>query len=189
MLRITGGALLGRRLRVPRGDKVRPSTDRVRESLFAILGPLDGSQVLDLYAGSGALGIEALSRGATQVVFVERAGGALGILRRNLAELALRDRSRVLRADARSAVRTLGRRGERFELILMDPPYASGEAEKAMTAVVEAGILCAGGTLVLESSRRHLPGEIAGLERLDARRHGDTVLLRFQKWNGSGGAE
>ncbi len=161
----------------------------MRESLFARLGPLDGSQVLDLYAGSGALGIEALSRGAAHAVFVERAGGVLEVLRRNLAELALRDRSRVLGSDARSAVRTLGRRCERFELILIDPPYASGEAEKVMAAVVEAGILRAGGTLVLESSRRHLPGEVAGLTRLDVRRHGDTVLLRFQNWTGSGGVE
>jgi 16S rRNA (guanine(966)-N(2))-methyltransferase RsmD len=168
---------------------VRPSTDRVRESVFATLGPLDGARVIDLYAGSGALGIEALSRGAAHVVFVERAAGALEVLRRNLEQLELGDRSRVLRSDVRSAIRQLGRRGECYELILMDPPYASGEARKAMAAVVEAGILCAGGTLVLESSRRQLPGEVAGLERLDARRYGDTVMLRFRNCNGCGGAE
>jgi 16S rRNA (guanine(966)-N(2))-methyltransferase RsmD len=168
---------------------VRPSTDRVRESLFATLGSLEGARVLDLYAGSGALGIEALSRGAVHVIFVERAASALEILRRNLAQLELRDRSRVLRSDAGSAIRQLGRRGERYELVLMDPPYASGEAEKAMAAVVEAGILSADGTLVLESSRRHLPGEVAGLRRLDARRYGDTVMLRFRNCNGCGGAD
>jgi 16S rRNA (guanine(966)-N(2))-methyltransferase RsmD len=168
---------------------VRPSADRVRESIFAALGSLQGARVLDLYAGSGALGIEALSRGAAEAVFVERAGGALESLRGNLARLGLRDRSRVLRSDVRSAVRQLGRRGERYSLILMDPPYASGEAEGAMVAVVEAGILAAGGTLVLESSRRHLPGEVAKLERLDARRFGDTVMLRFRHCVGCGGAE
>jgi 16S rRNA (guanine966-N2)-methyltransferase len=146
-------------------------------------------RVLDLYAGSGALGIEALSRGAVHVVFVERASTAIEVLRRNLLQLELRDRSRVLRGDARSAIRQLGRRGECYELILMDPPYASGEAEKAMAAVVEAGILLAGGALVLESSRRRLPGEVAGLERLDARRYGDTVMQRFRKCNGCGGGE
>jgi 16S rRNA (guanine966-N2)-methyltransferase len=145
---------------------VRPSTDRVRESLFATLGSLEGARVLDLYAGSGALGIEALSRGAVHVIFVERAASALEILRRNLAQLELRDRSRVLRSDAGSAIRQLGRRGERYELVLMDPPYASGE-----------------------SSRRHLPGEVAGLRRLDARRYGDTVMLRFRNCNGCGGAD
>ncbi len=180
---------MGRRLRAPRGDAVRPSTDRVRESIFATLGPLPGARVLDLYAGSGALGIEALSRGAADVVVVERAARARETLRRNLAELGLRDRSRVLRSDVRSAIRRLGRRGECYELILMDPPYASGEAEKAMVAVAGAGILSAGGGLVLESSRRHLPGEVAGLEMLDERRYGDTVMLRFQNCIGRGGAE
>ena len=180
---------MGRRLSVPRGDAVRPSADRVRESIFATLGPLQGARVLDLYAGSGALGIEALSRGAADAVFVERAAGALETLRRNLAELELRDRSRVLRSDARAAIRQLGRRGECYQLILMDPPYTTGEAEPAMVAVVEAGILSPGGTLVLESSRRHPPGEVAGLEKLDERRYGDTVMLRFRNCIGCGGAE
>jgi 16S rRNA (guanine(966)-N(2))-methyltransferase RsmD len=153
------------------------------------VGPLQGVRVLDLYAGSGALGIEALSRGATDVVFVERVAGALETLRRNLAQLGLRDRSRVLRSDARRAIRQLGRRGERYGLILMDPPYASGEAEKAMVAVLEARILSAGGTLVVESSRHSRPGEVAGLERLDERRYGDTVMLRFRNCIGCGGAD
>jgi len=161
----------------------------VRESIFATLEPLQGARVLDLYAGSGALGIEALSRGAADVVFVERAGGALETLRRNLVRLGLRDRSRVLRADVRGAIRQLGRRGECYQLILMDPPYASGEAEPAMVAVVEAGILSPDGALVLESSRRRPPGEVAGLEKLDERRYGDTVMLRFRNCVGRGGAE
>jgi 16S rRNA (guanine(966)-N(2))-methyltransferase RsmD len=168
---------------------VRPSADRVRESVFAALGALDGARVADLYAGSGALGIEALSRGADCAVFVERSASALEALRRNLEQLDLRDRSRVLRSDVRSAIRRLGRRGECFELILMDPPYASGEAEKAMAALAEARILSVDGILLLESSRHQLPGEVAGLARLDARRYGDTVMLRFRNCNGCGGAE
>jgi 16S rRNA (guanine966-N2)-methyltransferase len=168
---------------------VRPSADRVRESVFATLGPLDGARVLDLYAGSGALGIEALSRGAAAGVFVERAAGALESLRRNLTELGLRDRSHVLRSDVRAAIRRLGRSGGCYQLILIDPPYASGEAEKAMVEVVAAGILAAGGRLVVECGRRHLPGEVAGLERVDARSYGDTVMLRFRNCHGCGGAE
>lgn len=188
-MRVTGGTLVGRRFSVPRGDAVRPSADRVRESLFATLGPLDGARVLDLYAGSGALGIEALSRGAAEVDFVERAAAVIETLRHNLEELGLRDRSRVWGSDARGAIRQLGRRGECYQLILMDPPYASAEAEQAMAAVVEAGILSPGGALVLESSRRHVPGEVAGLEKLDERRYGDTVMLRFRHCIGRGGAE
>jgi 16S rRNA (guanine966-N2)-methyltransferase len=168
---------------------VRPSSDRVRESIFATLGPLQGVRVLDLYAGSGALGIEALSRGAAHGVFVERAAGAIETLRRNLAQLGLHDRTRVLRSEVRSAIRMLGRRGESYALIVMDPPYASGEAERAMIAVVEAGILAAGGTLLLESSRRNLPGEVAGLVKLDERRYGDTVMLRFRNCIGCGGTD
>lgn len=168
---------------------MRPSADRVRESFFAALGRLDGTRVADLYAGSGALGIEALSRGAERAVFVERSSSAIATLRRNLVELGLGDRSLVLRSDVRSAIRRLGRRGERFELILMDPPYGSGEAEQAMQALVEARILNPGGTLVVESSRREPPGEVAGLRRLDARRYGDTVMLRLRNCHGCGGAE
>jgi 16S rRNA (guanine(966)-N(2))-methyltransferase RsmD len=161
----------------------------VRESFFATLGPLEGVRALDLYAGSGALGIEALSRGAAHVVFVERAADAIATLRRNLAQLGLRDRSRVSRSDARGAIRQLGRRGERFGLILMDPPYASGEAETAMVAVLDARILSDDGALVVESSRHHRPGEVVGLERLDERRYGDTVMLRFRTCTGCGGAD
>ena len=153
------------------------------------MGPLHGARVLDLYAGSGALGIEALSRGAADALFVERTTAALVTLRRNLAELGLGDRSRVLGSDVRSAIRQLGRRGELYALILMDPPYASREAERAMVAVLESGILCPGGTLVLETSRHHRPGEVAGLERLDERRYGDTVMLRFRNCIGCGGAD
>jgi 16S rRNA (guanine966-N2)-methyltransferase len=154
-----------------------------------MLGSLDGARVLDLYAGSGALGIEALSRGAAHAVFVERASAPLESLRSNLSHLELRDRSRVLRADVRSAIRRLAGRGECYELILMDPPYASGEAEKAMSALVEGGLLSERGVLVLEASRHHLPGAVAGLERLDSRRYGDTVMLRFRHCNGCGGGE
>lgn len=157
--------------------------------MFATLGSLDGARVLDLYAGSGALGIEALSRGAAHAVFVERAAASLESLRRNLAQLELGNHSRVLRADVRSAIRRMAVRGERYDLVLMDPPYASGEAEKTMVALVESGLLAVGGVLVLEASRRHLPGPVPGLERLDARRYGDTVLLRFQYGDGCGGGE
>ena len=161
----------------------------MRESFFATLSPLQGVRALDLYAGSGALGIEALSRGAARVVFVERAASAVEILRRNLTQLDLRDRSRVLRADARSAIRQLGRRGERFGLILMDPPYASREVELVMDAVLEARILSRDGALVLESSRQHRPGEVVGLEMMDERRYGDTVMLRYRNCTGCEGAD
>ncbi|MDX1648853.1 MAG: RsmD family RNA methyltransferase, partial [Myxococcota bacterium] len=99
-MRVTGGELAGRRLRTPRGASVRPTADRVRESLFGRLGPLDGCRVLDLYAGSGALGIEALSRGAAHALFVDRAAACPAGIRRNLEALGLGGRAEVRRGDA-----------------------------------------------------------------------------------------
>jgi pantetheine-phosphate adenylyltransferase len=178
-VRVTGGALAGRRLRVPATRGVRPTADRVREALFARLAGWDGARVLDLYAGSGSLGIEALSRGASYAVFVEGSAAVIATLRANLAALGLEPRARVVRGDVRRAIARLAREGERFDLVLVDPPYASGEAARALAALAGAGILTPGATLVVESSRR---GELAappGLVVLDERRYGDTRITRF----------
>lgn len=177
-MRVTGGRLRGRRLLAP-PPGVRPSADRVREALFARLGDLRGVAALDLYAGTGALGIESLSRGVASVVFVERAPRSLAILRRNLAALALVEQARILREDVSRGVRRLGREGLRFGLVLVDPPYDSGEDERALRALVESDVLAPQGTVVVERSRRHPLPAIAGLERIDERRYGDTVIDRF----------
>jgi 16S rRNA (guanine966-N2)-methyltransferase len=155
---------------------VRPTSDRVRESLFARLGDLAGTRVLDLYAGTGALGIEALSRGADRAVFVERAGPSLECLRANLEQLGLCGQARVVRGDVPAAVRRLGREGQRFDVVFLDPPYASDEAPRALRALLEAGVLEPRAEVVLERSRRHpLPG-VAGIVPLDERRYGDTLV-------------
>ncbi|MEE9607877.1 MAG: 16S rRNA (guanine(966)-N(2))-methyltransferase RsmD [Myxococcota bacterium] len=187
-LRITGGRLGGRRLRAPRGG-LRPTSDRVRESLFARLGDLSGVAVLDLYAGTGALGVEAVSRGADSLVCVEQAPLCLAALRANLAELGLGPTVRVIADDAVRAVRRLGRSSQRFDLVLMDPPYVSAEAPRALEALVEAGVLAEGATVVLESGRRHPVAAAAGLVRVDERRYGETVLTRWVAASGrsSGG--
>ena len=177
-LRVTGGQFAGRRLRAPRGG-LRPTADRVRESLFARLGDLEGAAVLDLFAGTGALGIEALSRGAASLVSVERARGAVAALRANVAALQLQFSTRVLVEDVAGAVRRLGRAGERFDLVLADPPYASGEAQGALEALVEAEVLAAGAVVVLERGSGHPSPSAAGLALLDERRYGDTVITRF----------
>jgi pantetheine-phosphate adenylyltransferase len=174
-MRVTGGRLAGRLLRVPRGG-VRPTADRVREALFARLEPLEGLRVLDLYAGSGALGIEALSRGASRAVFVDRSGASLATLRRNLRELGLEGRARVVRGDAGAA---LARLAERFDLVLLDPPYATRQTPRVLCALVRSGVLAAGATLVVESSWRAAPAETAGLVVVDRRRYGDTMLTRL----------
>lgn len=177
-LRVTGGYLSGRRFRVPPGD-VRPTSDRVRESLFGRLGDLDGVRVLDLYAGSGALGIEAISRGAVEATFVEQNARTLGILRANLAELGIDSVTSVVAGDVPAAVRRLGRAQERFDLALIDPPYASEEPARAFEALVGSAILAPGAMVVLERDRRHPSPHAEGLSALDERRYGDTVVSRF----------
>lgn len=178
-LRVTGGTLKGRVLRAPRGAATRPTADRVRQSLFARLGDLSGAAVLDLFAGSGALGIEALSRGAARVVFAERARPALACLAANLAELGLGGTSRVLRGEVSAALRRLAREREHFDLILLDPPYGGPELSLALREVVRCGLLAPEGTLVLETSWRHPPEVVPGLEPVDERRYGETLVVCY----------
>ncbi len=177
-LRVTGGYLRGRKIRVP-GGGVRPTSDRVREALFGRLSDLDGASVLDLYAGSGVLGIEAISRGAKQAVFVERAAAVVATLRENLLALDLGQVARVKVGDVAHAVAGLGRAQERFDLVLLDPPYGSNEPTRALQAVVAAEVLAPGAMVVLERARRHPSPQAPGLLVLDERRYGDTVVARY----------
>lgn len=177
-VRVTGGALAGRRLHAPAGSGVRPTSDRVREALFARIPGIEGGRVLDLYAGTGALGIEALSRGARDVVFVERGAAALRSLDRNLEQLGVRARARVLRVSVRGVVSRLG--GERFDLVLSDPPYAEAGADRVLAELADAGLLAPDALLVREASRHHPPGELPGLVLVDERRYGDTLVVRYR---------
>ena len=180
-MRVTGGRLGGRRLVAPPSG-VRPTADRVREALFARLGALDGARVLDLYAGTGALGIEALSRGATSAVFVERSNASLSALRRNLHALELDAHARVVRGDVRSALRRLAVEGSRFDLVLADPPYDDPAIGAPLALLVSGRLLAPGATVVVERSRRHSLPPVAGLVSHETRRYGDTEL----EWLGAG---
>lgn len=177
-LRVTGGSLSGRRFRAPR-EGVRPTAERVREALFARLGDLAGLRVLDLYAGSGALGIEAISRGAVSALFVERDARVLAVLKQNLASLGLDRIARVAAGDVPAVLQQLGREGVRADLALIDPPYASDESARTFHALVGSGILCAGARVVLERDKRDASPQVEGLAALDERRYGDTVVARF----------
>jgi 16S rRNA (guanine966-N2)-methyltransferase len=179
VMRVTGGRLAGRRLRAPR-EGVRPTADRVREALFARIDP-EGAAVLDLYAGSGALGIEALSRGAASVVFVERARRCAAVLRENLAALELAERAEVVASEAVAAVARLSGEGRRFDLVLLDPPYASDEAARALAALARSELLPEQAMVVLESSRRRPAPVVEGWLRLDERRYGETLITRFRR--------
>jgi len=135
--------------------------------------------VLDLYAGTGALGIEALSRGASAAVFVERSPASLAVLQDNLGRLGLEAQSRIVRGDALAIVRRLGRAAEHFDLVLADPPYALEVGPELLTALLAARIVVPEGTVVIESSRRHPLRPVAGWRVVSERRYGDTVVTRL----------
>jgi 16S rRNA (guanine966-N2)-methyltransferase len=174
-VRVIAGSLGGRRLKAPPGRTTRPTSDRVKEALFAMLGDVEGERVMDLFAGSGALGIEALSRGAARAVFVERDARAVRVLRENLALLGLEgERSEIRRAEAIAALRKTREREETYDLLLIDPPYQlAGEMREALAEIVPP-LLSSGARVAIESDRRE-PLEI-GLEVERRRRYGDTCI-------------
>jgi 16S rRNA (guanine966-N2)-methyltransferase len=174
-MRVIAGELGGRRLLAPRGEATRPTAGRVREALFSMLGDLAGLRVLDLFAGSGALGIEALSRGAAAATFVERSPRALAALRANIAALGLGERARVVDGDARTALRAAAE----YDLVFVDPPYAEASSLADALASGLPALLAPGARVVSESDRR-APLELAmPLQR--ERRYGDTMIRIHQR--------
>ena len=180
-MRIVGGAWKGRPLApVGKGDaaaRLRPTSDRVRESLFNLLAhgdypPFEGAHVLDLFAGTGALGLEALSRGAAHVTFVETGRPALALIERNIALFGLGDQTRILRRDA---TRPGPATGEPATIAFADPPYGKGLGGAALTAALDDGWLAPGALVVLEEGEAvALP---PGITPVDQRRYGDTHIL------------
>ena len=180
-MRIVAGSARGRPLQAPRGPHTRPTADRVRQSIFDTLGQFfDGGAVLDLYAGSGALGLEALSRGVARAVLVDRDREAFAVCRANATTLGFADRTELLPLDAVAAVQRLGARGERFELVFVDPPYADGP-EAALEALAAAGIVAPAGRVVAEHDKRRPPADRVGsLARVDLRTFGDTAVSFYE---------
>jgi 16S rRNA (guanine966-N2)-methyltransferase len=180
-LRVIAGRLRGRKLNAPRGLVTRPTADRARQALFEILGPLSGENVLDLYAGTGALGIEALSRGAARAVFVENHGAALSAIHKNLEELDLTSDAVVLPVPVERAARALQDKGP-FDLVLCDPPWNSiDSALRALKRLLAADLLRPGARLVIEHPADHALelGGLPELEKSDVRRWGDTGASLF----------
>ena len=177
-MRIVGGTLGGRVLKAPAGHATRPTSEKVRQAVFNILGDVNGAHVLDIFAGSGALGIEALSRGALHATFVDHDRTALQALKRNLAELAVGDRATVLAQDAIAAVKRAPAAPWRF--VFVDPPYASDLATRAVLAL-PADSLAPDARVIIEHDRRHAPPDALGsLLRTDQRRYGDTLVSFYE---------
>jgi len=180
-MRVIAGALKGRRLAPVKG-LIRPTGAKVREAIFNILGDaVADARVLDLFAGTGALGIEALSRGAENAVFVEDHPESLKVLRRNLAHLDLEAQCQVLPVAVLSALKKLTVRGEKFDLAFLDPPYGGEKALAALQALAAAAIMAPGAWVVAEHSRRdQLPEAAGSWQRRELRRYGDTQVAFYQ---------
>jgi 16S rRNA (guanine966-N2)-methyltransferase len=190
-MRITGGTFRSRPLRAPRGSATRPTSDRVREALFGILASadarararaLEAARVLDLYAGTGALGLEALSRGAAHATFVESARDAAAAVRENIAALGVERQAQLVCATVESSVARIARAGP-FDLVLADPPWAlvdAGAATRALEALAAAGAFADGAWVVLEHSSRTEEPRIRGLYHAESRRYGDATLAFYK---------
>ncbi|HHY93322.1 MAG TPA: 16S rRNA (guanine(966)-N(2))-methyltransferase RsmD [Firmicutes bacterium] len=176
-MRVIAGSERGRRLLCPPGQRVRPTSDRVREALFDILQHrIPEARVLDLFAGTGALGIEALSRGARQAVFVDDHPTSLATVRTNLERCGLTARAQVLRADAVTYLRRPATQDAPFDVIFADPPYRWG-GTSALLGRISPALLAPGGVVIYEHARKEEPPEQVGnLKRVRQQRYGDTVL-------------
>jgi 16S rRNA (guanine966-N2)-methyltransferase len=180
-MRVIAGRLGGRRLKAPSGRATRPTSDRVREAVFAMLGDIEAACVLDLFAGTGALGIEALSRGARRAVFVERDARVVSVLNGNLAALGIASAAvEVRRVDARQALQSARARKETYDLIFIDPPYGQAHEWGLELSATLPSLLSPGARVVVESDRR-APLELSrvgmgGLTLERQRGYGDTSI-------------
>lgn len=179
-MRIVGGRLRGRALAAPTSQAIRPTADRLREALFNILvhaygDPITGARVLDLFAGTGALGLEALSRGAAFALFIDDAAEARALLRENVAALGLGGVTRIFRRDARKL--DMAHPVEPFSLAFLDPPYGRGLAEAALASVRAGGWLTPAALIVVEEAASAGFAPPAGFDELERRRYDDTALI------------
>jgi 16S rRNA (guanine966-N2)-methyltransferase len=173
-MRVIAGTYGGRPLVAPKGSATRPTSDRVREAIFSILGDVSGARVLDLFAGSGAMAIEALSRGAVSATLVDSAAAAVGAIERNLAGLGTE--AEVVRMPAQRFLQRASGAGRTYDLVFLDPPYRHGHLLGRELSQALGPVLATRARVLAESDRRH-PLEL-DLELVDERRYGDT-LIRF----------
>lgn len=181
-MRITGGAKRGRKLVSCEEEGIRPMRDFVRTALFNILADLvPGSRFLDLFCGTGSVGLEALSRGAVECVFVDSSAGACGIISRNLDALDLLKQGQVIKADFSEGIDRLVKRGRKFDLVFVGPPYEKGLATAALDSLGEGLLLADGALIVTEVHKKEEPSSIHGKLRLTNKRtYGDNVLWFYR---------
>lgn len=180
-MRVISGTLKGRKLVSFRGRHIRPTADRVREALFNILSfSWEGKDVLDLFAGTGGLGIEALSRGASSAVFVEHHPQARAVLEKNVDALALGSRCHIIKLGVEEGIRHFTRKKQSFDVIFLDPPYGTGLADSTLHLCARSAILREDGVLVVEHHAREAVASDYGVLCLsDRRQYGETVISFF----------
>jgi 16S rRNA (guanine966-N2)-methyltransferase len=182
-MRIIAGICRGMRLMAPPGNSTRPTSDRVKEALFNIISSrfsFDGARVLDICAGTGSLGIEALSRGAASCSFVENDRKVVAFLEKNVSDSSIMDRSEIIAMDAIRALSLFARRGQKYDIVLFDPPYDSGLYVSVPEALCSLGLLDPNAQFVAECSRRNpLPESFGPLIKSDRRVYGETALEFF----------
>jgi 16S rRNA (guanine966-N2)-methyltransferase len=176
-MRIIAGSRKGARILAPKGRETRPTGDRAREAAFTLIGPVDGARVLDLYAGSGAMGLEALSRGAAEVTFVERDRAAAETILRNLDKLRL-EGATVLRDDAARVLAAEARAAKRYDLVLIDPPYRMLAGALSTLAAYLPSVVEPDGLVVVESDAREEPD--LALPKRTSRRYGSARITLFE---------
>lgn len=182
-MRVITGQAKGRRLKAPRGMNTRPTSDRTKESLFNIIGDkVTNAGILDLYAGTGAIGIEALSRGAGRAVFVEKDPRVVRIIRENLELTGLAGQAQVICRDADDAVGYFAAQAKNFDIIFLDPPYMRNMLQKTLETLAKYKIVAPGGWVITESSKLDLLPDMSGnLKKIRQERYGDTILSFYQE--------
>jgi 16S rRNA (guanine(966)-N(2))-methyltransferase RsmD len=177
-MRIVGGEARNRQIYLPKKCRIRPTSDKIKETLFNILRDVEGKSFLDLFAGSGNVGIEALSRGAARVVFIERNVVLTNAIEKNVESLGLRLRCQMLKMEVGRGIRELGERGEKFDTLFADPPYETGLIKKTLKNLEDGRLFTGSSTIVVQHSKREaLPESMSDHYVLqDQRIYGDTAL-------------
>lgn len=181
-MRVISGKVRGLKLNSPKNEDVRPTTDRVKESLFNIINQyVIDSKVLDLFAGTGSLGIECLSRGAKECVFVDLSKESINIVKSNIKKARVENESIVINADFKEAINKLKGQNSRFDIIFMDPPYYKDLFIESLEKIDEADLLDEDGIIVIEhDSKDEFPENISRLEKTKSKKYGNTTLTFYK---------
>ncbi|MBN2538687.1 MAG: 16S rRNA (guanine(966)-N(2))-methyltransferase RsmD [Deltaproteobacteria bacterium] len=179
-MRITGGRTRGRKIYVPKSDKIRVTSDRVRESIFNILPSMNGALFLDIFAGSGSVGIEALSRGSARATFIEKETLHARVLEKNLKLCGFEESCEVIILPAENGIRILSGRRQQFDIVFADPPYDRGLVSETLGMLGKCNLIAEEGAVVMEHSFRETVADSEDFVLTDQRRYGDTVLSFLQ---------